>query len=47
MKLADSKNIGMIIAGGVGARLTSKMPKQYIKGMRNRTSSMHAAAGAL
>lgn len=25
------RNIAMIIAGGVGARLTSKMPKQYIK----------------
>ena len=24
-------NIAMIIAGGVGARLTDKMPKQYIK----------------
>ncbi len=31
MNLNETKNIAMIIAGGVGARLTSKMPKQYIK----------------
>ena len=29
--LKPSKNIAMIIAGGVGARLSKEMPKQYIK----------------